>query len=205
MKLSLLASVGPAWAGDGRIGGPSSLATVDTLYRVTGDTTLDIAVLAVAQLLILSIPWVAPHVVYIGHVDPGQYAEQAVTVLRARIFLVLPATVALCWWGARWWLDTRHDVVIVLYIALCCRLVMFTARYTRAASGDLSWFFTVVIGPLVAVTAILTVTRRIVDADPSAWAWIFGGVAGMIAPACLVLAAGWLASPNIRARASGGW
>jgi hypothetical protein len=184
---------------------PMPLAAVDTLYRMTGNTTLDIAVLAAAQLLILSIAWVAPHIVYIGHVDPGRYGEQATTVLRARVFLVLPATVALCWWGARWWLDTRHDVAIVLYIALCCRLVMFAARYMRAASGDLSWFFVWVIGPLAAFTAILTVTGRIVDSDPSAWAWIFGGIAAVFAPPCLVTAAGWLASSRIRERANERW
>ncbi|MEJ3742615.1 hypothetical protein WEI85_04875 [Actinomycetes bacterium KLBMP 9797] len=169
---------------------------------MTGNTLLDIAVLTATQLLILSIAWVAPHVVYIGHVDPGRYSEQATTVLRARFFLVLPATVALCWWGARWWLDTRHDVAIVLYIALCCRLVMFAARYVRAASGDLSWFFVGVIGPLAAFTAILTVTARIVDSDPSALAWVFGGIAALVFPPLLVVAAGWLASPRMRGRSS---
>jgi hypothetical protein len=169
---------------------------------ISGNTMLDIAVLVAAQLLILSIAWVAPHVVYIGHVDPGRYGEQATTVLRARVLLVLPTTVALCWWGARSWLDTRHDVAIVLYIALCCRLVMFAARFMRAASGDLSWFFVAVIGPLAAFAATLSVTARIVDSDPSVWAWIFGGLAALIIPPCLVVTAGWLASPNIRDRTS---
>ncbi|GAB4055910.1 hypothetical protein [Catellatospora paridis] len=157
---------------------------------MTGDLTLDVSILVAAQLLILLIPVLTPHVVYVGHIDPGRYGEQAATVYRARILLALPATVALCWFGATRWLDTGHDVVIVVYIALICRLVMAAARAARATWRGLSWIFTGLVGPLASCAAALSVAERVAYVDPSAAAWIFGGLLALVGPPALVLLAG---------------
>lgn len=165
---------------------------------MTGNLTLDVSILVAAQLLILLIPWLAPHVVYVGHIDPARYGEQAATVLRARILLAFPATVAFCWFGATWWLDTRHDVVIVLYVALICRLAVGAARVARAMRTGLSSNFTVLVGPVVAWGAALRVAERVAFADPSALSWLFGGLLAVLAPPALVLTAGWFASQGPR-------
>ncbi len=163
---------------------------------VTGNLVLDMSILVAAQLVILLIPWVAPHVVYIGDINPRQYGEQAATALRARLFLALPATVALCWFGVSR-LDTGNDLMIMLYLAVICRLVLASARVVRAARPVLSWIFSVIIGPLIAWAAVLRVARYLAANDPSVATWVFGGFVALVGPPALVAMAGWFADRRL--------
>lgn len=173
-------------------------SVIDPLWEVrVGGWLLPVTVTAVAQVLVLLIPWAALTVVYSGYhtawMDPYHQGDQHRTLWNARVWLEWPAAIGVGWL-ASWWIG-RDGLVIAVATALVARSAYIGFLKARRRRGWWTGRVLEFVTTLAFTVGGALLADRLLERypEPTYVQWGIGGAVLLLAPMVLAWLMSWLA------------
>ena len=144
-----------------------------------------LAVLVLAQTLLLLVPWLAVKATFYSPPDPHGNLEHARTARAAEWRIDYPLSIGLVVLGALW-IDHQYGVLLAVYLALLTRLLVFQATNSRRSVPVLTLAFPWLLAPVLAWTAVTLAAFHLVPVLSGWLDWVVAVVVSFGVPTQLL-------------------
>ncbi|GLZ81541.1 hypothetical protein Afil01_63480 [Actinorhabdospora filicis] len=159
---------------------------------------IPVTAMAVAQVLVLLIPWAALAVVYSGYhtawMDPYHQRDQHRTLWNARVWIEWPVAIGLGWLGS-WWIGPPRGLVLAVFTALLARATYIGFIKARRRRGWWTGRALELLLTLVFTVGGALLAERLLERypDPTWMQWAAAGAFLLLAPMVMAWLLSWLA------------